>query len=190
MSTSLWAGGAALPFFSNRNKTPAGLSYLDRCRGEEEVLSTVPPLVQGMIEAVQKESIRFYRRVHSHDMGNYRAVRDEFFYVLLSVVRRRIEGLLKGEEVGRALVLLRAELSAFLSAIDRAFDRERFWSAWDERCAEYCAVLLPEHQADLGLAADALAPSFGRHLTSHLDEHAAKVMHFSAHSLRDLLRAT
>lgn len=178
-----------MPFFASRKRVTASLCELDRCHGEEEVLSCIPPLVQGLIRAAQKESIRFYRRVHSHDMGSYRTVRDEFFFVLLSIVRWRIEGLLKDEQTGRALALLRAELSKACAGLDKSFDREHFWATWDERCEEYGAALPPERQADPGLAAEAIAPCFGRNLTGHLDEHGAKVIHFSAHSLRDLLRA-
>jgi hypothetical protein len=181
-------------FFSRKGKVQRGgqgrLSDLDRCRSEEEALSAIPLLVQGVIETVQKESIRFYRRVHSHDMGSYRAVRDEFFFLLLAVVRWRIEDLLSGEQASPAIALLRKEMSNALAGVDRAFDPERFWNTWDDRCQEYRYVLLPEQKAEPDLVADALAPCFGRHLTGHLDEQAVKVMHFSAHSLRDLLRAT
>lgn len=176
-----------MPFFVRRKRAAARLSDLDRCRSEEEICAAIPPLVRGLIETVQKESIRFYRRVHSHDMGSYGAVRDEFFFVLLAIIRWRIEGILGTDQAGRALSVLRTELSEACAGIDKTFGRERFWSAWDERCAEYCPVLLPEHLEDPDLAARALAPCFGRRLTVHLDEQAPKVMHFSAHSLRDIL---
>jgi hypothetical protein len=153
------------------------LAVLRADMNEKELAEAIPHLSERLTRFIHDHAIGFYRAIGSHDFGAYPGVWEEFFFLVLFSIERKLTSILPAGHVDNAVASLRDSLNGFLVKHDAKFEPQPFWERYGQRAELYKRRLQPGEGRP---CFDDIISAFSSNMVTRIDDWPKLVSHHSS----------